>query len=77
MNASATNSEYTMRISEFKYDGQNRIAAELRPANGGLLHLQLWPIRGCRTFKPGKMMDSREVKGLRRLFWLFRFKVGI
>ena len=66
-----------MRISDFEYKGQRRVAVELHPDGNGLLSMQLSPVRGFRTFKPGLMLGCSEVKGLRRLYWWFRYKVGL
>jgi len=68
-----------MRISTFTYSDKKRVAVELGndPRGCGLLTTQLYPERAVRTFKPGKMMQCEPVVGLQRLYWLFRFKVGI
>jgi hypothetical protein len=64
-------------ISTFTYHDKQRVAVELGPGRGGLFTTQLYPERAPRTFKPGKMMQSERVTGLRYLYWFFRFKVGI
>jgi len=64
-------------IREFTYHDKPRIAVELGPGKGGMLTMQLSPERGLRTFKPGKMMDSKRVYGLRWLYWYFRLRLGL
>ena len=69
----------TMRISAFEYDGKHRVAVEHGPDERGcgMLTTQLSPKRGTRTFKPGKMFGTVEILGLKRLYWLIRWRLGI
>jgi len=68
-----------MRISDFKYHGKRRIAVEHGPDKRGcgMLTTQLFPERGTRTFKPGKMYGTFEVHGLKKLYWLIRWRLGL
>lgn len=68
-----------MRISTFEYHDVQRVAVEhgADERGCGLLTTQLSPKHGPRTFKPGKMFDTKEVKGLSRLYWLIRWRLGI
>lgn len=68
-----------MRISAFEYHGKPRVAIEHGPDERGcgLLTTQLSPQRGTRTFKPGKMFGISEVCGLKKLYWLIRWRLGL
>lgn len=67
-----------MRINKFTYNGVQRIAIEQGPDGRGcgLLHKQLVPEIGFRTFKPEKMMDVQRLGSTLSLFYLTKVKVN-
>lgn len=69
------------RVSTFIYKGVKRVVIEKGPDSRGcgLFCAQVVPEVGPRTFKPGKMMDYREVGFLASLWYLaksLRVSVG-
>lgn len=69
-----------MRLSKFTYKGQTRVAAEHgsdERGNGCLFTTQLYPVYGQRSFKVAGMMATTEVKGLKKLYWLIRWKLAL
>jgi hypothetical protein len=61
------------RINKFTYKGKQRVAIERGPAKGGLLHTQLVPEIGFRTFKPALMMDCKKLGLIATLYHLVRY----
>lgn len=60
------------RVSTFEYDGTKRVAIERGPDKRGcgMFCLQVEPKIAERTFKPGKMIDSKQVGFLKSLYYL-------
>jgi len=57
-------------VSKLTYDGRERVAIERGPGKGGLLHYQVKPEYGYRTFKPEKMMDRIKLGPVATLYYL-------
>ena len=57
-------------VSKFIYKDEERVAIEKCPVSGGLLHFQVTPKKGLRTFKPAKMMNRIKLGPVATLYYL-------
>lgn len=57
-------------MNKFSYKGKMRIAKPVRETNGGILHSQVYPEVGWRTFKTDEMVRCRRAGFLTIWFYV-------